>query len=114
MHVKHVSGVAIVNEEGRIIKNLSASDIRAVQGGHNLERLVVPVSEFALERKLITLRPDDVFMQAIRVLAQNRLHHAFIVDEHNHPIGTVSLTDVLRVVAHAAQVEAAAHQKTTH
>lgn len=105
MHAKHVSGVAVVDEHGRVVKNLSASDIRAVQGGHTLGRLLEPVGEFAPDRPLVTLRPDDVFMHAIHVLAADRLHHVFIVDEHMHPIGTVSLTDVLRAVAKAAAAE---------
>jgi 5'-AMP-activated protein kinase regulatory gamma subunit len=107
MHARNVTGLAVLNESGHLVKNLSASDLRGVTGEHGVARLLEPVGEFAPDRPLITLRPTATLADAVHALARNRVHHVFLVDEHNCPRGIVTLSDVLRSVLAAAVAEEA-------
>lgn len=105
MHTKHVASVAVVDDSGRAVKNLSASDLRGIAGRDHLKRLLEPVAAFAPDRPLVTLPPDATVATAVHTLAHHRLHHVFIVDDRHHAVGVVSLSDVLRSVQQALEKE---------
>ena len=47
----------------------------------------------------VFVRPNDVLGTVITMLASSTLHRVTVVDERNHPVGVVSLSDVIGVVA---------------
>eukprot|EP01123_Difflugia_compressa_P007610 TRINITY_DN2069_c1_g1_i1.p1 TRINITY_DN2069_c1_g1~~TRINITY_DN2069_c1_g1_i1.p1 ORF type:complete len:315 (-),score=54.57 TRINITY_DN2069_c1_g1_i1:172-1053(-) len=100
MTLDKVPAVAIL-ENGKIVGNLSASDLRGITG-RRLKKTVLPVRQF-LEcihgslRDPITISLNDTLARAMELLVTQEVHRLWIVNEKNEPIGCISLTDVIRV-----------------
>jgi len=104
---QNVSGLAVVNDEGKITGALSIRDLKAMSAdGRLFWRLYQPIREFlgkvnldtpaeARPRRVVTVRPTDTLEAAIRQLAEKRVHRVFIVNSDMKPVGVLSLKDVL-------------------
>jgi len=99
-----------------LVDTLSSSDFRGVRHD-SLSLLLLPVQEFlklsrAKPRKpvygqrMITATLDEKLDHILERLLSSKLHRLWVVNEHEAPIGVVTLTDVIRVVA--AQCEGVA------
>jgi len=116
MHDKRVSAVAVVDDDGKIVGNISASDMKTIgYDGALLSRLFYPASEFL---KLISSHGhvpspgnphppapapvvatrDTSFRAIIGTLVNSRIHRVYVVDEAQRPIGVVGYTEMLRAV----------------
>lgn len=104
IHERGVSAVGVVNAEGRLVGNVSASDLKAIgYDGKLLARLFVPVSEFVKETRpegvgAITVAPRTSFGQVLDKLVSNHIHRVYVVDESQggKPIGVISLLEILK------------------
>jgi len=104
MHFHRVYGVAIVDHDGRLLANLSASDIRGIgHGRKKFSALLLPVPsfyrEFELQTSPLTCTPDTTFGSLIVKFGFYRVHRLWIVDNADKPIGLISLTDVMKYLA---------------
>jgi CBS domain-containing protein len=101
----NVSGLAMVNDAGELVGNLSLRDLKAV--GYDLRlfwRFYQPCSVFVSKLEsasrpahVVYATQDDTLGQVLEKLASGRLHHMFIVSKLNHhPIGVISLSDLLK------------------
>jgi len=116
LKVCNVSGLAVVDDNGKLIGVLSGRDIKRISStGAWISRLFKPVrvwsvpsssarflhtfplqvSEF-VHNKPIVVRPDDSLSHAITKCVENSIHRVFVVNEDHEPIGVLSLTDILR------------------
>lgn len=116
MHDKRVSGVAVVDDDGKIVGNISASDLKTIgYDGTLIARLFYPVSKFL---KLIAshghipspghppppaappvvAHRDTSFRALIGTLVNARIHRVYVVDDENRPAGVVGFSEVLRAV----------------
>ena len=110
-----VSGAPVVDETGAIVANFSASDVRLLANVTNQAdadaALALPVLTFLRERapkdlhssgpsalSPVVVQESDSVTMAIQLLAESRLHHIYIVDAARHPVGVLSLTDVIRAL----------------
>jgi len=90
-----VSGVAVIDEEGQLIGNLSAKDIKRISSsGRMYERLFGPVREF-IENDPIFVTLDDTLERVITEIHENGIHRIYVVDENLAPLGVISLRDVI-------------------
>eukprot|EP01130_Rhizamoeba_saxonica_P013148 TRINITY_DN5575_c0_g1_i2.p1 TRINITY_DN5575_c0_g1~~TRINITY_DN5575_c0_g1_i2.p1 ORF type:complete len:341 (-),score=59.39 TRINITY_DN5575_c0_g1_i2:51-1073(-) len=101
-----ISAVGVVDEEGKLIGNFSASDIKGAvttdddDGAEPLGAILLPVSSF-LKQGGMTLpvpmacKEDSTFDFVILKLASSRLHRIWVMDDSDHPIGLISLTDIM-------------------
>jgi len=108
---EHISGMAIVDKEGRVIGNLSARDLKGLNPtGRVFWRLFLntyTVDVFLQKVKdqyeelhgrpheVVVLTEDDTVGTAIDKLVNNHVHRLFIVDQDQRPVGVVSLRDIL-------------------
>jgi len=103
-----VSGVGVVDDNGNIIGNVSATDLKLI--GHNGELLSLlqsPVESFlevikgtneGVERgSVVSVCSDDTFGDVIRRVVLHRVHRIYIVDNLK-PVGVFSLSDILSTV----------------
>jgi CBS domain-containing protein len=99
---EYVTGLPIVEKEtGRLLANLSASDLR----GLNVQKLMFlneSVESFLTAQKggiraPITCKSSTPFDQVIQTLVENNVHRVWLVDDKEKPIGVVTLTDILNV-----------------
>jgi len=102
---KAISGVAVVDSNGKLTGNISARDLKAIStDGRMFWRLfetnknfLAKVKQTDKERpsRVVFVKQSDTLETAIKLLAEHQLHHIFLVDEHSKPIGVISLKDIL-------------------
>jgi len=118
MHEKRISGVAVVNESGTIVGNISASDLKAIgYDGELLTRLFYPVSEFlrlihpanndtntALDERPeafaapLVVPTTATFGSVLGSLINTHIHRVYVVDQEGHPVGVIGYAEILRAV----------------
>lgn len=118
----NVSGIALVDDDGRLVTNMSASDIR-VMAKMNLDSfdvLSLPALEFVgrmrseasklgvasahtsfiasddtkIDRAIVVDRADTLGT-CINLFVASRLHRVYTVDSEGRPDGILSITDIL-------------------
>lgn len=107
------SAVAVVNQRGELVGNLSASDLRGLTL-EEIDALGLPVLDF-INRRIkdgsshlsITgnsgLTPafvgsDTPLIQLMEIIADSGFHRIYVADKDDKPAGVVTLTDVLRLL----------------
>lgn len=67
----------------------------------------------------ITCRPSDKFGYLLEKIHENRIHRVYIVNEQHHPVGVVSLKDILELFSRLdtermkVKAETVLHQTTS-
>jgi CBS-domain-containing membrane protein len=93
-----VSGLAVVDAAGRLMSQISVSDLKLL-ARHPWDVLLLPVRDFlALHpkpRTLTTLTPTTTLAELTQMFATTRAHRILLIDVHGKPVGLASLTDVL-------------------
>lgn len=113
MHRKNA--VAIVDEDGRLVCNLSTSDLRGLHRG-NIDTLLCPVYEFletnSRERKggllpdqLRTAKPDATLDEIVKMILESHVHHVWLTNDNDQPVGVVSITDILCLFSPIGKVD---------
>ncbi|KAN0039255.1 hypothetical protein ACTA71_001449 [Dictyostelium dimigraforme] len=103
-----VSGVGVTDSRGKLIGSISDSDLKLIKPKFQyLQLLHLPVSEYLAALKKVTdnnyiyCKPSDSFKSVVENVAEKRAHRVFIVNDDHHPIGVVSLQDILeQIVIH--------------
>lgn len=94
----NINGCGIVDKSGKLIGNLSISDLQVIVKEEGLEYLEEPLSIFQSKHqrpKLVTCKGDDSLIDVICIVASQHVHRAYIVDDSGKPSGVISLTDIL-------------------
>eukprot|EP00658_Telonema_sp_P-2_P001753 TRINITY_DN10661_c0_g1_i1.p1 TRINITY_DN10661_c0_g1~~TRINITY_DN10661_c0_g1_i1.p1 ORF type:complete len:429 (+),score=94.38 TRINITY_DN10661_c0_g1_i1:143-1288(+) len=118
MERARVSGVAVVDAQGRLVGNLSASDLRGLRR-QDFGRLLLPVLDFIILQKsghpsdetlaalpVLTVTANDTLGRLLEILTGNRVHRVYVVDGKNAPVAVITLTDVMRLIAFKAALGA--------
>jgi len=107
-----ITGVPILDSEGDIITNLSSKDLRTVLTDPQFfDKLQLPVERFASELKTksflhnaetmypkICCKFSNKFADVLHKLAATKIHRIYIVDQNEHPVGVISLHDIIAKV----------------
>jgi len=108
MGKENISAVAVVDNEGKLIANLSASDVRGATG-ETLSSVQLPVLEFL--EKMHNKKPAVPFSfhvkshlrEIIPAMCIAKIHRVWIVDSAQKPLSVVSMTDVIRSIIPASE-----------
>jgi len=113
MWEKEVSGLAIVDNNGTLVGNISASDIiklRVLPIGEMIHDLYQPIKSLLNirqdiedrimmaelpEYKPISVTASDTLATSIQKCLEGRVHRVFIEDDKKKPVGVISLTDII-------------------
>jgi CBS domain-containing protein len=96
-----VSGAPVV-DQGRILGVLSATDlVRAQAGGRSADLTV----QDAMTYVIWAVRPGDAAILAVRLMLNERIHRALVVDDGGRLLGVVTPLDVLRGLAEGGHLE---------
>jgi len=95
-----VSSLAVVDENNKIIGNLSASDLKII--GYDMQlysKLFGTVRDF-LHKQLstqypITVTSSTVFSDVLAMFDQKKVHRVFVVNEDQNLIGVITPGDIL-------------------
>jgi len=108
VHEKKVSGVGVVDETGKLVGNISASDLKLIgfDGTHS-SRLYYSASQFlkllAKERDALVEPPiyvtlQSTFSDVVAKLVNCSVHRVYVVDTAFHPIAVITPLEVLKVL----------------
>jgi len=109
---KNVSGLAVIDKEGKLTAAISMKDLKAMSTDARLFwRLYQTVHNFLLKirkennetsgdrpRTIVTVKPSDTLETVVKKLAEQKVHRIFITDDHKKPVGVISLKDVLQEI----------------
>jgi len=95
-------GVALVDTSGKLIANISASNIKGMTRA-NIQLLYRPLTDFlARDRKRgwwqlpITTTLDTTLENVLLQFVAAKVHRMYIVDDDGKPVGEVSISDIVR------------------
>mmetsp|Transcript_11120 Transcript_11120/g.16650 ORF Transcript_11120/g.16650 Transcript_11120/m.16650 type:complete len:341 (+) Transcript_11120:65-1087(+) len=96
----NLAALPIVDKDGKIVGNLSESDLREMNTEARLLDLlfVVPIflkTYYGEMRKPVTVTGETSFLDALDKLLDENVHRIWIVDNDSKPIGVFSLSDVI-------------------
>jgi len=92
-----VGAVAVINEEGRLVGNCSARDLKRISNNSILlARLFEPLENYLKDRhELVIATKDESLGEVIDRIVKKKLHRIFILDGDCKPDGLLSLSDIL-------------------
>jgi len=106
---KRISGIAVVDKEGKILGNISTSDLKRMDL-ESPEQLCYDIYQsigqyirsIECEKELgfptfapVFVKPNDFVSQVIRSVNSKHVHRVYIVDEDQKPIKEISLCDII-------------------
>lgn len=116
-----ITGAPVVDEEGRLVGALSASDFVRWTEREPLaddkedesrqpcvcsDWQVIDVEQLPLDAVCrhmtcdpVTVAPDTPIRELARMMLDAHIHRLFVVNEERHPIGVVTTTDILAALA---------------
>jgi len=97
-----ISGLALVDNEGKLVANFSASDLRGLPRAV-FSWLSKPTIDFLQHfgrgvKPPIAESSDTTFRNIAEKLAhlsKERIHRVYLIDKDEHPVGVVSLSDIM-------------------
>lgn len=112
MAEKKVSGIAVLDDHGLLVDQISVRDLKAMApDGRLFWRLYKPVSDYidnvkksktdlhAKERPsdIVTVTPNDTLETVLGLLVLHRIHRIYIVESptHKKPLGLITLRDIM-------------------
>jgi CBS domain-containing protein len=98
-----VGGQPQHGEAGRLLYNLSASDLRGITPDtvHLLREPVevflarVEESDPTRPKNLVTCFPDATLFEVMELVLRSHVHRVWVVDQQHRPVGLITLTDIL-------------------
>lgn len=114
MYTHRLTAVAIVNSDGCLVANLSASNLRGIHRG-NIDTLLHNVYAFLEEHnkdlnfsdQLKTAGLDTNIDELVEMMLSAHIHRVWLTDDNDQPIGIVTCTDILRAfLPHAFKANA--------
>jgi len=100
MRDKKLLAIPLVNEKQEILGCLSATDLKTLTIV-NWPRVFDDAQDF-LRRfhsdsmTPLTVTEESTFSEVLGKMSHNKVHRLYVVDNKNHPIGVVTMTDVMR------------------
>jgi len=95
-----ITGLAVVDAHGRLVNNLSASDLKGLTK-ENFWKLEIQIHQMLLSMgtKLppVVVSPNATLGEVMDKFQKFGIHRIFVVDEESKPVNVISLTDVLNV-----------------
>jgi CBS domain-containing protein len=94
------SGVAVVEDSGRIVANLSLADLRRLTPENAMELLRLSVGAFLsstqeLPKDPVTCTYNTTFAEVLHLLHSRHVHRVYVTDQQGLPVGVFSTTDAM-------------------
>jgi len=110
-----ISGLGVVAEDGSLIGNTSAQDLKYHVLDKGRESMSVPILSYLAKIRqrevtardrypICSVKKTDTLGKIIGLLAATRYHRIFVEDDRRNPIGVCSITDLLNFATRIASV----------
>lgn len=99
--LKNLLAAPVVDENGQVVTTISASDLRGM-ASPKLKNVLLPTSQF-LEKTRggvilpVTCYATDSLKICLAKIITAKVHRLWVVNEKGQPIGTLSVTDIIRL-----------------
>jgi len=113
MALNKIHAIAVVDEHGCMLSNLSAKDLKVMEEDVLFTKLYKTALELVSEIKSrqsidaiypsFCVSPKATLGEIISKLACLKIHRIYIEDEHRQPLGVISLGDILNVIVPAEE-----------
>uniref|UniRef100_A0A7S4DQ38 CBS domain-containing protein n=2 Tax=Lotharella globosa TaxID=91324 RepID=A0A7S4DQ38_9EUKA len=95
----NLGAIPVVDKKGRVVANLSESDLRGTDRASFVD-LLKPVVEYLRTthgsvRTPVAATGATTFSEAIRTILEEKIHRLWIVNKDGDPIGVLSLSDII-------------------
>lgn len=102
-----ISAIAIVEEDGKLAGNFSASNLQGLFLEH-FPHFLNTVEDFLNEHSPNSFQPiccrrDSTLETVLSEMVNSGVHRLWVVNDDYHPVGVVTMTDVLRCVSNFSQ-----------
>ena len=106
MDAKRLSGIAVVNDDGKLVGNVSAKDIkRAVLDPTNIHLDVLSYLAIIRQAEANDTRHPFCHVSSnasvghvVNMMAKTGFHRVYVVDTDSKPIGVISFSDIIKHV----------------
>lgn len=100
----NINGLAIVDENGRLVGNFSASNLRGLYYD-KFPAFLDSVHDFLTEKSPNSLSPvvgiaSSSLIEITNELVASKLHHLWIV-ENFKPVGIIAMSDIMKIILNA-------------
>lgn len=102
--VNGISGIAVVDENGKLTGNLSASDFEGLSETNFFEYTEKTLGQITRNQQLITLKRTNTLEEAIRKLDKFKIHRVYVVNNEGIPVSLVTTTDIMRILTKELQL----------
>jgi len=117
MSKEHVSALPVLDENGKVLANISAKDLKIIGlDGHARQLMYLPVLEYlgAHEKKrflskikhslfssasVVSYHKEDIFVEVVQRLVSHNVHRIYYTDKTGKLYGIVSIKDFLSAIA---------------
>ena len=105
-----VSGIAIVDEDGRLLSNFSTADFaRIIAAGATAASVLLLPVHVSLVRQAqsrhcqapVSVRTSDTMVTVVKKMAMFRVHRIWVIDGDDKPLGVITPFEVLRAFLNA-------------
>jgi len=108
MTENNVEGIAVVSKEGKLLGNISATDIQPLSDASNFKYLNLNALQFmklvSKHSTPVTCFPTTNLDTVLLRMALNRVHRLYIIGDNSKPIGVLSLTDIMKLCLRHASI----------
>jgi len=101
----NLSGLAVVDSDGNLIHNTSATDIKLwlqseCKFDDTIENFLISIRKMSLDERFpVTMCVlGDSFKRAVQKLHATKYHRMWIIDDKKKPIGVLALTDIFKYI----------------
>lgn len=94
---RRTGAVMLVNDSGRLSGLFTDSDLARLFEARRDELLDQPI-ELVMTRNPVTILPDALLPEAIRLMSERHLSELPVIDAERQPVGLLDITDVLTFV----------------
>jgi len=96
--LNQISGVAVVDNDNKLVGNLSASDIEGVTEQTFFSLTDQTLGEITKGQELVYLTKQNTFEDAVRKMCKYGVHRLYVLSQEKIPVGLITATDVMKIL----------------
>lgn len=102
----NVHGVPVLDKDGKIVGNMSVTDLQHFLKW-DIETLKVSAKDYfeninVNRVPLVTCTLNSKFVDVIKQVVEKKVHRVYVVDENNKPVDIITLTNILETTFYLA------------